>query len=218
MTFTEQWITNIGDGLCRTGIYDDVIAGTGSCLIQTFAENKVHTAIPTTPLPHGLTSARYRFLVNIKAGTGTGSATYLRAGLCFMCSAQNMLTGLNNFYYTGVRLNPDTGGSHFIYLRKVTGETLYSTGTLVGGPVVAGETGFNKPYAMEVLWAVNGSGVEIKIKRGFELDFTDLEPIISVVDTSGHIVTTNEMFFVRSEIGVTSATVLFDNLEVSLSL
>jgi hypothetical protein len=45
-----------------------------------------------------------------------------------------------------------------------------------------------------------------------------LEPIISVVDTSGHIVTTNEMFFVRSEIGVTSATVLFDNLEVSLSL
>jgi hypothetical protein len=218
MVFTQDWITNIGDGYCATGIYDETIRGTGSCVIKTYAENKVHTAIPTSPLSHGLVSARYRFLVNIKAGTGTGSATYLRAGLCFMCSAQNMLTGLHNFYYTGVRLNPDTGGSHFFYLRKVIGGTLYDTGTLLTSAVVGGQTGFNKTYAMEVFWAVKGSAVDIVIKKGLQQDFSDLATIISLSDTSGHIVSTNEMFFVRSETGVTSATALFDHLEVSQSL
>jgi len=218
MVFTAQWITNIGDGFCATGIYDETIKGTGSCVIKTFAENKVHTAIPTSPLAHGLISARYRFLLNIKAGTGTGSATFLRAGLCFLCSAENILAGSQNFYYTGLRLNPDTAGEHYFFLRKVTAGTLYSTGTLLTSPVVAGQTGFNKTYAMEVFWVVNGSAVDIVIKKGVEQDFSDLSTIMSLSDTSGHIISTNEMFFVRSEIGVTSATVLFDHLEVSQSL
>jgi len=71
---------------------------------------------------------------------------------------------------------------------------------------------------MEVVWVVNGSAVDIVIKKGVEQDFSDLSTIMSLSDTSGHIISTNEMFFVRSEIGVTSATVLFDHLEVSQSL
>lgn len=216
MTFTSNWITNIGDGFCATGIYDDVITGTGSCLIQTFATNKVHTAIPTTPLSHGLLSARYRFLVNIKSGGGDSS--YIRAGLCFMCSGQNIVTNTQNFYYTGIRLNANDGSNHNFFLRKVTAETLYASGTLLTSPVAAGQIGYDKTYAMEVYWRVNGSNVDIVIKKGLELDFRDLATIMSVSDTNGHIVTTNEMFFVRSEGGVTSATALFDNLEVSQSL
>lgn len=212
--FPNNWAF-IGDGVSYRNT-NNPIEGTSSLFLQTSAENKIQTAYPTGSLQHGFLSAQYRFNVNIVSGTGTSAV--IRCGLCFMCSSDNLIAGPQNFYYTGIRLNADTGLNHFIFLRKITNGTLYDIGTLIGGPIAGSQTGYNKAYAIEVYWRLLGANLRIKISVGTQQDYSDLIEKINVLDTSPILTSTNEIFFIRSETGVTSSLGHIDLVDVSLLL
>lgn len=214
MAFPNNW-GFIGDGFSYRNT-ESPIEGSASLFLQTSAENKIQTAYPTGSLQHGFLGAQYRFNVNIMSGTG--ASAFIRSGLCFMCSSNNLIVGPQNFYYTGMRLNADTGGNHNLFLRKVINGTLYDVGTIIGGPIAGEQTGYNKTYAIEVYWRISGANLRIKISMGLQQDYSDLIEKINVVDTSPILTSTNEIFYIRSETGVTSSLSHIDLVDVSLVL
>lgn len=211
--FPVNWDISIGDGFCHRTIIDPIV-GSGSLHFLLSAENNAHLAVPEGALGHGLLGGRHRFLVNITSGIG--SSNLIRAGLAFMCSAKDITTGTNNFYYVGVQVNADLGNSHFIFFRKVTGGTIYDLGALVAGPFATGETGYDFTYALEVRWKITGSNLVLSLQQGFATDYSDLVSLFSGIDTSPFVTSTNESYFARTESGVTSALAVIDNVTVAL--
>lgn len=210
--FPQNWDLIIGDGFAQRTIIDPLV-GSGSLYLQVSAENNVHLAVPESPLQHGLLGGRYRFSVNIKEGSGDTTPIY--TGLCFMCSAKNITTGTQNFYYTGVRVNADVGDTHRLFLRKVTAGTIYNSGVAVTSAIVLEDTGYDVIYTVQILWRLSGSNLTLQLSTGREVDYSDLIEVFSGIDTTPFLMSTNESFFIRAEPGITSALSYIDNVEVS---
>lgn len=211
MPFPINWDLSVGDGEARRDIINP-IDGSGSLYLSVSAEDNVHLTIPEGPLQHGLLGAQYQFTLNIFSGTGLSGG--IRSGLCFMCSTKDITLGTPNFYYVGLRLNVVDGSTHRLFLNKVSGATLYTLGSAIVPSVIGANDGYNQVYPLQMYWKKQGSNLILELKVGTALDYSDLVPVISVVDIGTFSTSTNESFFIKSETGVTSAVALIDNVIV----